>query len=145
MKKIAVILLISLLIPVFSFSQIGLPRKIVLPTGETVIEITVQQMDRANNVKITLDELKAKNTFLSSVVDSCRKAIPIIQSELKTFRDEISVKDAAIYERDAAILDVRSVMKFKDKRISQLQRHKAFIGVSGVVLVSLLTGLYITK
>lgn len=102
-------------------------------------------MDQHNDMTLSLKELKAKNKVLSGAVDSCRKAIPIIQDQVKTFRDEIAVKDEAIFDRDRVISDAQLVMKLDAKKIRKLQREKTFIGLAGVTLVGIITGLYIVK
>jgi chromosome segregation ATPase len=118
---------------------------VILPTGETIIEITVMQMDQANNMKLSLNECRDKNRILSGVLDSCRKAIPIIQEQVKTFRDEIEVKDEALFDRDKVISDAQGIIKLKDKQIRKLKREKTFIGVTGVTIVGIIAGLYIVK
>ena len=102
-------------------------------------------MDFLNHTVITLREFKDKNKVLSNVLDSCKKAIPIIQSQLQTWRSEVILKDEAMFERDALILDLRSIVELDKKYIKKLKRQKTAIGIAGTVIIGVLTGFLITK
>lgn len=102
-------------------------------------------MDVANNIKLSLNEQREKNKVILTVLDSCRKAIPIIQNQVKTFKDEIEVKDEALFDRDRVISDAQVAMKLKDKQIRKLRRQKTFMGIGGTTLVGIIAGLYIVK
>jgi hypothetical protein len=102
-------------------------------------------MDYLNSTIITMWELKHKNQVLLKAIDSCKKAIPIIQSELQTWRTEVGIKDESIFERDALILDLKSVVNYDKKYIKKLKRQKTVIGIGATVIIGVLTGFLIAK
>lgn len=128
---------------VSGFSQIGYPKEVVWQ-GDTVVAITRSQMDFINSIKIAGDEYRTKYRYVKSMLDSCVKAIPIIQDEIGTFRQQVVLLNGAVSIRDKTITDMKTSLDYDTRYIKKLKREKAFIG-TGATAVILFMGYLLVK
>ena len=123
--------------------QPGYPQKIVY-NGDTLIAITPTQMIKMNNLYGRYKECQDINTILQSGIDSSLKAFSLYDSTEKNLKQQISIKDNAIQERDSVLKQSYVVQEYYKKEIKHLKRRNTIIcTVAGVfsgiiVLLSIL-------
>lgn len=132
MKKFTILLLF--LIPFIIFSQ-EYPEypKMVIQGGDTLVMITIPQVDSINITYITLDEYREKNDSLHSAVDSMRIIIGKDDELMKVLEERIAIKDTIIEKKDE-IIEIQDIeMEKKDKKIRRLRIIKIGLVVLCVI------------
>jgi hypothetical protein len=138
--KHVILLTICLLIVSWSFSQTGYPKKIVINKKDTVIAITIEQMQIANNVYLSYIEYKELYDSASVYLDSCIALSTIVERNNNNLKSRILIKDSIISDKNYLIKEGTHIIKQQDKKIHRLQSFNKVLGglVAAFIVVALL-------
>lgn len=134
MKRIVILLLISLLQTTVTFSQnTSYPRQI----NDSIIEITAEQLKQTNLIFIEHKSLKSENKELNFQVDKYKDLMNNYNQQDSI--NKIKIKELTIYSEFA-----NNQLAIKDKEITKLKRVKnnykifTFCGLSVSALLGVL-------
>lgn len=113
-------------------SQQSYPRKIVVGK-DTVIALTREQMQVANNLYLHLDECKEVCQQTSDALDSCKVALSLYDSTDKNLKSQNAILYSAIEERDTVISRATVLDRQNRDVIKKLKNQNILLKVSGVV------------
>ena len=126
---------------VSTFSQNGYPKRIVLGS-DTVIAITLQQMDKINDYKIVADGLTEENESLRDVIvdrDNALFQSDSIRTELKGqmlhYKSLVDVKDDEIGLLNENAEDLEEIITLNKKRCRRQKLTMIISSVAGGVLI----------
>jgi len=123
-----------------SFSQSGYPKKIVLQT-DTVIAITVKQMDRVNEIYLQNKECQESKTTMSNELNYCEQQIEsimtetvILESQKEGLRGQIEV---LLDKNELSEQEKKELEKNIKKQKISLIVHKVLICLSilGIIIL----------
>lgn len=118
-----------------AISQTGYPKKIVY-NKDTVIAVTLGQMQRINKEHITLLQYKELSDSLGSYLDTCRQSFSIYKDNDSVLKAQITLQEQAIVDRDKVIVSFEYTDKEYRKEITRLKRQKLLTIVgSGIILL----------
>ena len=126
------LLLISLLMPILSFSQSGYPKQILLE-GDSIVAITKDQMKTLNLVKVTLD----KNIEMNKLKDL---KIVSLENTIKADTQLIGQLDKAEEVNKALLNNRQELIASQAKTIDNLSNIIKKDKVKKGVLISLIVG-----
>lgn len=134
-------LLISILFLFFSFSQTLKSQTMTVVNGDTIIQITPQQLGKINGIIEEWKWTKEENRLLKEKSNSDSVRISLMGEEIKTIEQREAKKEVYYTDKVSNLLTENDKLKIKNEKYK-----KKFIigaGVSGAVgiVVGLLTSL----
>ena len=134
-------LLISILFLFFSFPQTLKSQTMTVVNGDTIIQITPQQLGKINGIIEEWKWTKEENRLLKEKSNSDSVRISLMGEEIKTIEQREAKKEVYYTDKVSNLLTENDKLKIKNKKYK-----KKFIigaGVSGAVgiVVGLLTSL----
>lgn len=134
-------LLISILFLFFSFSQTLKSQTMTVVSGDTIIQITPQQLGKINGIIEEWKWTKEENRLLKEKSNSDSVRISLMGEEIKTIEQREAKKEVYYTNKVSNLLTENDKLKIKNEKY----KKKIIIGagVSGAVgiVVGLLTSL----
>lgn len=140
MLRTGLFLLTALLMNVSSFCQDTYP-KVLLPesrVNDTVVAVTLSQMDSINSTFIWNTQLRVINDSLLIKIDSAHKAFNLFHHSDSILRTENSLYQRSIADRDVVIANQQLVITDRNKTITRLKVHKGLLAVADAILIGVI-------
>lgn len=136
-------ILISILFLFFSFPLILKGQTMTVVNGDTIIQITPQQLSKINGIIEEWKWTKEENRLLKEKSSSDSIRISLMDEEIKTIEQREAKKEAYYTDRVSTLLTENDKLKIKNEKYKK--KVVIGVGVGGAVglVVGLLTSLLI--
>ena len=137
-------LLVALLITGSTFSQntypqLVLPGKTVL-VRDTMVLITLGQMDAVNNAFILSEQLQVTVDTLQNKLINCKEAFTLFHKSDSISKAQLSILQSSSTEKDIVINTLKDADKAKSRKIKKLKlTNQILLPLAGVETVILIT------
>ncbi len=113
--------------------QDGYPKKVVLSNGDTIIAITVQQMQIMNSIHISLEEYRTIDSITTGALDSCTILTSLQDKIIEEYKDQVVIYQDAVLEKNGVIAKAVITDKNQKKEIKQLTRYNNILKGSTII------------
>lgn len=116
--------------------QNGYPKKVII-NGDTVIAITVQQMQIMNHIHISLEECRVVDSITTGALDSCYVLTSLQNKIIEEYKDQVVIYQDAVLEKDAVISKAVITDRNQKKEIKQLNRYNNILKGGTIIAITL--------
>ena len=141
MKTKKILLLIFLQIQLLTFSQNNYPKKIVLPNKDTVVAITLQQVDTINGKIIDLEKYKNLYYFCDSISNEKDGIILSFEQLQKQHKKERDLSIALNSQNEKVIEKQINDLAFKDRTIKKKTIANKILLSTSILSIAAVIGL----
>lgn len=136
-------ILISILFLFFSFPLILKGQTMTVVNGDTIIQITPQQLSKINGIIEEWKWTKEENRLLKEKSSSDSIRISLMDEEIKTIEQREAKKEAYYTDRVSTLLTENDKLKIKNEKYKKKVIIGAGVGGAVGLVVGLLTSLLI--
>ena len=134
MRKILLILLISLFLPMLSFSQTTYPKIV----QDSLIVITPQQLKQTNLIFTQHDKYK-------QLIPSYEYKIILKDSIITALKEVIVIKDTELFNKDLINENNTKIIQLQKKELATYKKNYISWKIGSISVAAILTILLITK
>lgn len=123
----------------YAFSQSGYPRLIRSDNGDTVVQITVRQMDALNALKVTLNSSDSIIHYQTAMIGNMQLSIAQRDSAIVDLFKGIDIQTDRVLSGKEMLDKVSEALVKQDKKIRWLKVQRGILGaiiiVEAVVII----------
>jgi len=135
-----ILLLLCLSLSNYSISQPFYPTLVRIPSGDTVVQISRDQMDNVIWLEQNFRNQRDLTDSFRVIIDSCDTAIYLYSHQVFNLKKEIEVIDMQLAETESVVTTSQEVIKQQGKEIKKQRKLKTLFGSIGVIVTLILLG-----